>query len=387
MTDLARNQAKPFPFATLESLSRADVERARRQRAVARDFVDLDGLEAALSELVSEPVRISLRHHRRLEAPRGMDDAAGVVLAFAGEASESRRVLVEVEGALAVGLTARALRQRVPRLVDQARSPSPALTGALAAVVLAAVRRAHAGAAAKVIAAGPGAQLARDLLLAERDVTTTTLTVRLGEDAFEAHVSVPDTFAPAPRHARLSHAALARMGDAAIRVPLVVATSLASRSELAALAKGDAFVPANPAFAVQHDGSLVGPVALVAPRAERGLSADLAADGRLVVRGLLELHPWESERSMPSEPNLSPTQTATVEVLEEAPVVVRVELGSVEMTAREWAALGAGDVVALGRRVGDPAILRVGGAELARGELVQVEGEYAVRILARGAGP
>lgn len=86
---------------------------------------------------------------------------------------------------------------------------------------------------------------------------------------------------------------------------------------------------------------------------------------------------------MPSEP----TAVTTVEVLEDAPVVVRVELGTVEMKAREWAELAPGDVVSLGRRVGDPAILRVGGVEVARGELVQVDGEYGVRIVSRtGAG-
>ena len=379
MNDLARSKAKPFPFATLESLTHADVASAARQRRVARAFVDLEAFEGALSELVAEPVRISLRHHRRLEAPRGMDDAIGVVLALAGEASPSRRVLVEVEGALGAGLTARALRQKVPRLVDQARAPSPALAGALAAVVVAVVRRAHAGAVAKVIAAGPGAALARDLLVAERDVTTTSLTVVLGEDAFEARVSVPDAFVPTPREDAFSLEALARMGDARIAMPLVVGASRASRAELASLARGDAFVPTKLAIRVLEDGSIVGPVSIEAPRSERGLSADLAEDGRLVVRGLLECHPWESERAMPSEPN----RTATTEVLEDAPVVVRVELGTVEMSAREWAALGAGDVVALGRRLGDPAILRVGGVELARGELVQVDGEYAVRILAR----
>ena len=80
------------------------------------------------------------------------------------------------------------------------------------------------------------------------------------------------------------------------------------------------------------------------------------------------------------------TTTTTLEVLEDAPVVVRVELGSVEMKAREWAELAPGDVVALGRRVGDPAILRVGGVELAHGELVQVDGEYGVRIVSRSGG-
>ena len=69
----------------------------------------------------------------------------------------------------------------------------------------------------KVVAAGPGAELARDLLQSERDVTTATLTVTLGEDAFEARVSVPDALAPKRRASSLfSRAALAAMGDATI---------------------------------------------------------------------------------------------------------------------------------------------------------------------------
>jgi flagellar motor switch/type III secretory pathway protein FliN len=79
------------------------------------------------------------------------------------------------------------------------------------------------------------------------------------------------------------------------------------------------------------------------------------------------------------------SEVTTVEVLEDAPVVVRVELGTVEMTARDWAALGTGDVVAIGRKIGDGAVLRVGGVEIARGELVMLEGEIAVRITGRGA--
>lgn len=83
---------------------------------------------------------------------------------------------------------------------------------------------------------------------------------------------------------------------------------------------------------------------------------------------------------MTGEPN------PTLEVIEDAPVVVRVELGALEMKARDWAALAPGDVVTLGRKLGDPAILRVGGVEVARGELVQVDGEYGVRILGRPGG-
>ena len=74
---------------------------------------------------------------------------------------------------------------------------------------------------------------------------------------------------------------------------------------------------------------------------------------------------------------------ALVDAVGEVPVVVRVEIGTAEMRAREWAALGAGDVVALGRKIGDGVTLRVGGVTVARGELVDLDGEVGVRILGR----
>jgi flagellar motor switch/type III secretory pathway protein FliN len=304
---------------------------------------------------------------------------------MAGERSAARRVLVEVEVALGAALTARALRQRAPRIVDASRAPSPALAGGVAAVLVAALRRAHAGGVTKVIAAGPGAELARDLLAAERDVTAATLTVVVGSDAFAVRVSVPDSLAPASRVEGLTHASFARMGDALIAMPLLAMTTLVSRADLAELAPGDVLFPAKLALRVGADGAIAGAVALVAPSSERGLAADLAEGGRLVVRGLLESHPWIQERSMPADATHT-TATTTLEALDDAPVVVRVELGTVEMKAREWAELAPGDVVALGRRIGDPAILRVGGVELARGELVQVDGDYGVRIVARTRG-
>jgi len=84
--------------------------------------------------------------------------------------------------------------------------------------------------------------------------------------------------------------------------------------------------------------------------------------------------------------NDSNDTNALIEAVGEVPVVVRVEIGTAQMRAREWAALSKGDVVALGRRIADPVILRVGGVEVARGELVELEGEVAVRIVDRFDG-
>ena len=61
-------------------------------------------------------------------------------------------------------------------------------------------------------------------------------------------------------------------------------------------------------------------------------------------------------------------------------MMVRIEIGAVSMTAREWAELGPGDVIESGRRIAEPVVLRVAGREVARGELVNLEGELGVRI-------
>ena len=74
------------------------------------------------------------------------------------------------------------------------------------------------------------------------------------------------------------------------------------------------------------------------------------------------------------------------EAVLDAPVVVRVEMGSVTLTAKEWAGLAAGDVIAMGKRVAEPVVLRVAGVEVARGELVDIEGELGVRILETDRG-
>lgn len=381
----AGTNVRPFPFAALESLTRADVNAAARVRRAARELAPLAKVERAIEELVDSAVSITAHPIRRPLAVRGADDAIGVLVAPSGERATSRRILVEVDGALGVALVTRALRQRAPRIVDPSRGASPAVAGAFAAVVLAVLRRVHAGAPMKVLAAGPAADLERDLRNAERDLTTASFAVNVGGDTYEARVTVPDAaasaFSRAP--ATLSRDALLAMGDAAIALPLLVTSTLATRADVDALAFGDVFVPTSLPLRVGAAGELSGAVTLIAPSSEHGLACDLAGDGRLVVRDRLDSHAMEIVMPAADSADSSSTRTTTTAALEDAPVVVRVELGTVEMKAREWAELGPGDVITLGRRVGDPAVLRVGGVELARGELVQVDGEYGVRILTR----
>ena len=379
---------QPFPFGSLPTISRAELHAAASLKAAATRFVDVSAVAKVLAELISEPVTIALqRTHVEGVEPREAD-AIAVAFSPSHETDGLRRaLLVDVDGALAASLVARALRQRAPRVIDSSRATTPEVAGALAAVLHTTLRRAHAGLPLRVVAAGPAAMLARDLAAMHSNVATAWLSVTIGDEMFAARVTVPIDALP-PR------AALGFVPDAIasvrIAIPLVIATCSSDRATLAALAPGDAFVV--PGVQLERTGTeLTGPVALVPARGERGLAATLIdaggrEEGRLMLgSGPLASHPWERSREANGDA-MSGETNATLELLEEAAVVVRIELGTVEMTAREWAGLAPGDVVTLGRKLGDPAILRVGGVELARGELVQVDGEYGVRILGRAGG-
>lgn len=348
---------QPFPFASLDALTRAEVAASARVRRIMRANVDLAALSDALTDLAKERVEVLVRRWRRADGTRSTPDAVGLVIEV-----DERRALVEIEAVLAASLAARVLQRPPPRLVDASRPAPAALCGAISALALAALRRAHTGRTFRIVEAGPAMAVAREHLARYGRATTAWLTVVIGPDAFDARVTVDDGIVPSPIPFDL-----AMLGAVPLALPIVGATCVASRSEIAALAPGDAFVV--PGFTSPPKNA-----ALVPERGERGIAVEIAEPSRLVVRGLVENFPWEV-------PLMNAETTARV--LDDAAVVVRVEIGAVEMKAHEWAQLSAGDVITLGKKLGEPAILRVGGVEVARGELVQVEGEIGVRILSR----
>jgi flagellar motor switch/type III secretory pathway protein FliN len=66
---------------------------------------------------------------------------------------------------------------------------------------------------------------------------------------------------------------------------------------------------------------------------------------------------------------------------EDLPVELVLELGRHRLSGEEVLSLGAGDVLTLNRPLVGGIDLRVGGKLVARGELVDVEGEAGVRLL------
>jgi type III secretion system YscQ/HrcQ family protein len=82
------------------------------------------------------------------------------------------------------------------------------------------------------------------------------------------------------------------------------------------------------------------------------------------------------------EPRMSPAKEVETETLvEELPVELVVELGRVELTGAQVLDLDAGDVVALERPLAGRVDLRVSGRLIARGELVNIDGEAGVRLV------
>jgi flagellar motor switch/type III secretory pathway protein FliN len=351
----------PYPWGSLDAVRKADAEALLAMRRLRRP----EGFARALASIVGANVRFLLRRAQPLANVPLIDDAVAVMLAPASSADLAHALLLEAEGALASSVVSRALKRTPPSVTNPSHPASPNVAGALAAIVVAAARKGDE--ALRVLAAGPGPVLVRDFARAHGELLLAAFTVTVDDDAFLARVMVPRQVAslakPRPFEA---HA----LGDTPLDLAIVANVSLADPHDIAALAPGDAWIPSDWTL----DG-LAGPVLVAAPELEMGVTARLEADGRLVLGGEVKPLSWSTQ--------MDETKEALVESVGEAPVVVRVEVGAARMRAREWAELMPGDVVALGRKIAEPVVLRVAGLEVARGELVQIDGEIGVRILER----
>ncbi len=173
---------------------------------------------------------------------------------------------------------------------------------------------------------------------------------------------------------------IARLGWLRISLPWVCALAPLAAADAAALRPGDVWVPGGGWVrgAPGEESPERWPGWLAAPRAEYGWPVRARADGAVQLGHRAEVLPGLEVEAVESameekEPELG-------QVLGQAPVVVRLEVGALEMTAAEWAALRPGDLVDTGRRVSEGVLLRVGGQVIARGELVEIEGDMGVRI-------
>jgi flagellar motor switch protein FliN/FliY len=82
-----------------------------------------------------------------------------------------------------------------------------------------------------------------------------------------------------------------------------------------------------------------------------------------------------------------PRPAASIEVLNDVRVQLRVELGAARLQVQDVLKLGAGAVVPLDRLAGEPVNVFLNDRLVARGEVLVVDDNFAVRILEVVASP
>ena len=332
-----------YPWGTLEPVSRY----AARVATGARQALRANAGRAArsLGELLELSCELVVKRSALGRAP-----ASGQTLWLS---RDSLALGVLVEPALAAFLAARVLRRSEP-LNDPEAALSPALAGLIGALAVETARR--SGMATTLLGAAPVGE----------EALVVDVTVLLDGRPFSLTLFVVGAavVADEPR--------LEQLGELTLKLPLVVASVAVDRQDLLGLELGGALLLGEGA-SIGVEGTGYG--VLVGPYGERGIRVELRPDGRLVVGETTEAR-LTVERDNPSQ-NEGETLT---DVLLETPVVVRVELGAVSMSAREWARLGPGDVIETAQRIAEPVVLRIAGREVGRGELVNVDGQVGVRI-------
>ena len=79
---------------------------------------------------------------------------------------------------------------------------------------------------------------------------------------------------------------------------------------------------------------------------------------------------------MPTDPSPTTSKNLVMDI----PVSLSVELGQTQMEVREVLNLGTGSVIELNKLQEDPVDLRINGRLIARGEIVLVKNNLAVKI-------
>jgi type III secretion protein Q len=376
-------RVRAFPWGALDTTTRAESSAVRDVRRWAATHADLARLPAVLTELLGASVDLRLRRVRPVDQPRGIEGGAAVVLASADAPGLAHAVVVEAEQALVATVVARVTRRPPPAVLQAGETAPAGLSGAFAAVVAAALRRAHGLVATRVLAAGPAPALEADLARAGHELVAIALTVLVGDDAFDARVVAPRSGLLGLPLLPWDATAVAALGITPLALPVVGHVVELTATEVGRLAEGDALMLPGWPLARVAPGGLSGRVLLAAPSSEVGVEAWLGEDGRLVLRG--DAVPLRAADE--TERGDGMDRSGLVEAIGDVPVIVRVEIGEAQMTAREWATIGRGDVVALGRRIGEPVVLRVGGVPVARGDLVEIDGEVGVRVVERLGTP
>jgi type III secretion system YscQ/HrcQ family protein len=364
----ARPRVRPYPLDRLPRLARAQVEAGR---ALLRHVPLEPGPDwGDACRALGGPVRIELVESYALPVREVGAQARGVVVHLS--ASAGRWALVVIDPRLAPRLARRALG--VDGQDDELPAPRP-------------LTRAEEGAIEFLVAALVDGQPVRvtgvvrddDQLpgTAGDDVWLLALELRVSSPVGNgwARLLAPDSLrlaVPLPERAEALHARRSRLGEAQVAARLELGRTALPRADFAGLEAGDVVIFDRIGVRDVRGG----PVTLCLGRG--GFRARLDGEA-LTVETPYRLN--LGAPTMDKEEEAKPDEAGTNQLLGELPVEVACELGRVTMSGKELLELRPGAVIPVGRPLAGPVDLTVGGRVVARGELVDVEGEIGVRVV------
>ncbi|HZS38074.1 MAG TPA: type III secretion system cytoplasmic ring protein SctQ [Polyangia bacterium] len=372
----ARKRVRPFPLAELPRLTRAQVDAGR---ALLQHLPLEAGPEwPDVCRALGGPVELALIEAYALPARELPSQTRGTVVRLS--APGGRWALVVIDPRLAPRIARRALGTDGGPEAGELGAPRP-LTVAeegviefvVAALVDAQPLRVEGVVREAELPSLPAGFAGESWLLAVEARVSTPM------GRGWARLLVPDTLrlhAPPPRRADSLLAHRDRLADAHVPLRLEVGRTALSRDELAALQPGDVVLFDR----IGVRDARGGPITLCLGRG--GFRARLDGEALTVEEPfrlnlgapIMPSTTNEDSAPKPSEP------AGEGALLRELPVEMVCELGRVTMTGRELLELRPGAVIPVGRPLAGPVDLTVGGRVVARGELVDVEGEIGVRV-------
>jgi flagellar motor switch protein FliN len=101
-----------------------------------------------------------------------------------------------------------------------------------------------------------------------------------------------------------------------------------------------------------------------------------------IADNLLENDPFADDLDEPAAPSSGTDQPIRNSVFfEQIPVMVSLEVASIELPLGELMQVSDGSVIPLDKEVGEPLDVKVNGKLLAKGEVVVENGKYGLRII------
>lgn len=82
----------------------------------------------------------------------------------------------------------------------------------------------------------------------------------------------------------------------------------------------------------------------------------------------------------PDEAGMPGIAPSSIDLLKDVPLQVHAELGRAKMVVKDILRLGVGSVIELDKETGEPVDILVNNKLIARGEVVEIDGNFGVRV-------